>query len=155
MWQDLRRIFDGLGEAAEVRTIVLAGNGGNFSAGADLGEFATVRATVALAKAYEETEMAALRAILACPKPTIAQIEGYAVGGGCAVALACDIRVADSNATFFIPAGKLGNCLQHARMWAAAAPGRAGQRQNHPVRRRSPGCGRSRPAPAGRLGRRH
>jgi enoyl-CoA hydratase/carnithine racemase len=108
MWQELPRIFAELGDDADVRTIVITGSGGNFSAGADLGEFATVRATVELATRYEETEIAALHAILLCPKPVIAQIEGYAVGGGCAVALACDIRIADRGATFFIPAGRLG-----------------------------------------------
>lgn len=108
MWQGLRDIFGELSRAPEVRSILLTGAGGHFSAGADLGEFATVRATVALGLAYEDAEKAALLAILECSKPTIAQIQGYTIGGGCAVALACDFRIAHSDAIFFIPAGRLG-----------------------------------------------
>jgi enoyl-CoA hydratase/carnithine racemase len=108
MWQGLRECFEEFSQDAKVRCVVLAGSGGHFSAGADLGEFPTVRATPALAAAYEATEEAALLAILACTKPTIAQIEGYAIGGGCAVMLACDFRIAQDNAVFFIPAGRLG-----------------------------------------------
>jgi len=108
MWHGLRAIFEELGRAQDVRSILLTGSGGHFSAGADLSEFATLRATVALGLAYEEAEKAALHAILECGKPTIAQIEGYAIGGGCAVALACDFRIAGSGAIFFIPAGRLG-----------------------------------------------
>ncbi len=54
MWHGLRAIFEELGRAQDVRSILLTGGGGHFSAGADLSEFATLRATVALGLAYEE-----------------------------------------------------------------------------------------------------
>src|ERR1700694_5796280 len=82
MWHELRIIFDHLSRVPEVRSVVLTGSGGHFSAGADLSEFAKVRATAELGQAYEEAETAALVAISECGKPTIAQIEGYAIGGG-------------------------------------------------------------------------
>src|SRR5260370_42171528 len=86
MWHGLRAIFEELGRAQDVRSILLTGSGGHFSAGADLSEFATLRATVALGLAYEEAEKTALHAILQCGQPTIAPIAGYAVRGGPPVA---------------------------------------------------------------------
>jgi enoyl-CoA hydratase/carnithine racemase len=87
---------------------VLTGSGAHFSAGADIAEFATVRADAAKGQQYEDAEEKALLAVLNCPKPVIAEVSGFAVGGACALALACDFRVAHRNATFFIPAGRLG-----------------------------------------------
>jgi len=108
MWQGLKRIFDALSEEPEVRAVILTGAGGNFSAGGDISEFATARSTVEAGTFYERAEEEALLAILHCGKPTIAEIAGFAIGGACAVALACDFRVADAAASFFIPAGRLG-----------------------------------------------
>src|SRR5207302_9087034 len=95
MWQGLKSIFDELSRSDEVRAVILSGSGGNFSAGADIGELATMRETVELGTIYEHAEEEALLAVMNCSKPTIAQIAGYAVGGGCALALACDFRIAD------------------------------------------------------------
>ena len=106
-----------------MRAVILTGSGGNFSAGGDISEFATVRATVEAGTFYEHAEEDALLAVLHCGKPTIAEISGFAIGGACALALACDFRVADCGASFFIPAGRLRHCLQQARERAASAPG--------------------------------
>jgi enoyl-CoA hydratase/carnithine racemase len=57
---------------------------------------------------YERAEEEALLAVLHCGKPTVAEISGFAIGGACALALACDFRVADVGASFFIPAARLG-----------------------------------------------
>jgi enoyl-CoA hydratase/carnithine racemase len=108
MWQGLKAIFDELSQARDVRAVILTGSGGNFSAGGDISEFATVRATVEAGTFYEHAEEEALLAVLHCGKPTVAEISGFAIGGACALALACDFRVADDGASFFIPAGRLG-----------------------------------------------
>lgn len=108
MWRDLARIFADLGTRDGVRALVLTGAGGNFCAGADISEFATVRADAAMGEVYEATADAATRAIRDCPRPTIAAVSGYAMGGGCGVALACDFRIADATARMGIPAARLG-----------------------------------------------
>jgi enoyl-CoA hydratase/carnithine racemase len=108
MWQGLKAIFDELSEARDVRAVILSGSGGNFSAGGDISEFAVVRATVEAGTFYEHAEEQALLAVLNCGKPTIAEISGFAIGGACALMLACDFRVADAGASLFIPAGRLG-----------------------------------------------
>ena len=108
MWRRLKAIFDGLSEDRGVRAVILTGSGGNFSAGGDISEFASVRASVEAGTFYEHAEEDALLAIIHCGKPTIAEISGFAIGGACALALACDFRVADYGASFFIPAGRLG-----------------------------------------------
>ena len=107
MWRELGTIFEDLGSQADIRCVILTGTGGHFSSGADISEFSTVRADAASGAAYERAGEHALEALTRCPKPTIAQISGYAVGGGCGLALGCDLRVADRTAKIGIPAGKL------------------------------------------------
>ncbi len=91
-----------------VRVIVVRGEGARaFSAGADISEFATAR-TGEAAAAYDDLNNAAFAALLGCSKPTIAMIHGHCLGGGLAIALCCDLRLADEAAQFAIPAAKLG-----------------------------------------------
>jgi enoyl-CoA hydratase/carnithine racemase len=108
MWQRLGSLFRELGEDGEVRTVILTGAGGHFGAGADIGEFETVRANAKAAEEYEHAGEAAMLAIRDCPKPVIAQISGACVGGGLALALVCDFRIADETARMGIPAARLG-----------------------------------------------
>lgn len=101
-----------LAEAAElpgIRVLVLRGAGTRaFSAGADIGEFAAVRTTPEQAAAYDEAVLAAETALAGFPMPTIAAVHGYCYGGGCGLALACDIRLAARAARFAITPAKLG-----------------------------------------------
>ncbi|WP_024573674.1 MULTISPECIES: enoyl-CoA hydratase-related protein [unclassified Afipia] len=107
MWRDVARIFSELGRAPTVRAIVLTGAGGNFSVGADVSEFAAVRSNVESSAAYEVAVDASSDAIAGVPKPVIAVIEGYCLGGGCHLSMACDFRFTHSDASIGIPAAKL------------------------------------------------
>lgn len=107
MWRDMARIFGELGADAAVRAIILTGAGGNFSVGADVTEFAQVRATDKQSADYEIAVDGSSDAIMAVPKPVIAVIEGYCLGGGCHLSMACDFRFVHSDAAIGIPAAKL------------------------------------------------
>ena len=107
-WRDLAAAFRSLAETRDVRLVVLTGAAGHFCAGADISEFARVRADSAGGAAYEREVAACYEAIRALPQPSVAAIAGSCVGGGCAIALCCDFRVMHSGARFGIPATKLG-----------------------------------------------
>lgn len=109
MWREVGRIFENLGADPNIRAIVLTGAGGAFCAGADISEFAAVRATIEDGRQYEAAVDASHVAISRCSKPTIAAISGPCFGGGVALALSCDFRVADRTAYFAIPAARLSN----------------------------------------------
>jgi enoyl-CoA hydratase/carnithine racemase len=109
MWHELHRVFTELAKTPDVRAIVLTGSGGAFCAGADISEFAVVRATIEDGRAYEAAVDKVHLAIAASPKPTIAAVCGPCFGGGVALALSCDFRVADASAYFAIPAARLSN----------------------------------------------
>lgn len=93
----------------EVKVLVLRGATPEaFAAGADIGEFEEVYASAATARAYHRLVHAAYDAIAFLEKPTIAMVQGVCFGGGCALALCCDLRYADESATFCIPPARLG-----------------------------------------------
>ncbi|MBV9782913.1 MAG: enoyl-CoA hydratase/isomerase family protein [Acidisphaera sp.] len=108
MWQRLGLVFRGLDADQRVRVVVLTGAGGHFSGGADIAEFATVRADDVGNQLYDEAADATTRAIRDCGKPTIAAVHGFGVGGGCGLALACDLRVGDATTRMGIPAAQRG-----------------------------------------------
>lgn len=109
MWREIARVADGLGKDESVRAVVFRGAGTEaFASGADISEFNEVRKDVATAQAYNTETEAAYRAVRRCPKPTVAMIYGFCMGGGMALAMACDLRFAAEGAKFGIPAGRLG-----------------------------------------------
>ncbi len=108
MWRELAAIFTRLGADGDVRAVVLTGSGGHFCAGADIGEFGDVRRGPDDVTIYEQAVDGATRALIALPKPTIAAIMGSCIGGGSGLAIACDFRIAATDARFGIPAAKLG-----------------------------------------------
>jgi enoyl-CoA hydratase/carnithine racemase len=92
-----------------VKVLVVRGAGRRaFASGADISEFDQVRANAETARAYNEHVAAAERALEGLSKPTIAMVHGYCIGGGCGLALACDLRFADEQASFAITPAKLG-----------------------------------------------
>jgi enoyl-CoA hydratase/carnithine racemase len=108
MWRELGHLFLELNARDDIRVIILTGAGDNFCAGADISEFSKVRRDVESGQIYEAAVEAANLAIRDCGKPTIAAISGYAIGGGCGLALACDFRIADRTARMGITAARLG-----------------------------------------------
>jgi enoyl-CoA hydratase/carnithine racemase len=100
---------------ADLRVLLLRGAGGKaFVAGTDISQFQSFRDREDGIK-YEERLDRVLDRLERVSKPTIAQVQGVAVGGGCAIALTCDLRVATPESTFGIPIARtLGNCLSAA-----------------------------------------
>lgn len=107
MWKGMAATFDELGRDAEIRAIILTGAGGHFSVGADVSEFGTVRRDAAESTAYEVAVDACSDAIAGAPQPVIAVLEGYCLGGGCHLAMACDFRFAHADAELGIPSANL------------------------------------------------
>lgn len=109
MWQDLPRQFARFENDVDIRVVLLTGEGARaFVSGADISEFKQQRHSQAGVSAYETQVARALEYIRSFPKPVIARINGPCIGGGLALALACDIRIAVDTAQFGIPAAKLG-----------------------------------------------
>jgi enoyl-CoA hydratase/carnithine racemase len=109
MWRALPPLLGALAGDDRVRVVVLRGAGDlPFASGADIAEFETVRADAAGGRAYEAANEAAFRALALCPKPVLAMIRGHCLGGGVGLAVSCDLRVAEAEATFGIPAARLG-----------------------------------------------
>jgi len=107
MWKGIAEIFKQLGENREVRAIIFTGADGNFSVGADVSEFAAVRSSARDSADYEVAVDASSDAIAGVPQPVIAVVEGYCLGGGCHLSMACDFRFADPTAQFGIPSANL------------------------------------------------
>lgn len=109
MWRGVPEAIAGLAADPTIRVVVLRGAGEKtFVSGADISEFAAKRAAGDAQAAYNATTDAATAAIQACPKPTLAMLRGFCIGGGLGLALSCDLRVAAQGTRFAIPAAKLG-----------------------------------------------
>jgi len=109
MWREIARVSGEIGKDDRVRAVVFRGAGTEaFASGADISEFKEVRKDTATAQAYNRETEAAYRAVRGCPKPTVAMIYGFCMGGGMALAMACDLRFAAEGAKFGIPAARLG-----------------------------------------------
>jgi enoyl-CoA hydratase len=127
-------MYDGLVDACErvdgdagIRVLVLKGAGGAFVSGTDISQFTGFRSRED-AIGYERRLDAVIDRLERVKVATIAQVQGVATGGGCAIALACDLRVCTGEARFGMPIARtLGNCLSaanYARMLDAIGPGR-------------------------------
>jgi enoyl-CoA hydratase/carnithine racemase len=111
-WRRIAALFTDLRGEPGLACVVVRGAGERaFGAGADIHEFPQVRMSPQAAVDYNESVAAALRAVAQLPQPVIAMIGGLAVGGGCELAAACDVRLAGARARFGIPIGRLGVTL--------------------------------------------
>ena len=100
----------------ETRVLVIRGAGGVFAAGTDIAQFAAFT-TADDGIAYERRLDAVIDRLERVSRVTIAAVDGAAVGGGCAIALACDLRICSTRARFGVPVARtLGNCLSPANL---------------------------------------
>jgi len=108
MWADIPVKLNQLRQDGSLRALIVTGDGEHFAAGADISEFGTLYATSESAAKISADIQRAFVALAEFPIPTIAMIRGACVGGGCGLALCCDIRFADRTAKFAITPAKLG-----------------------------------------------
>lgn len=109
MWQTITRLMREVEEDPDVKVVIVRGvNETAFCAGADISEFEERRLDYDDASYYNQQIELAETALMKCKVPTIAMIHGFCIGGGCEIALACDMRFAASNGLFGITAAKIG-----------------------------------------------
>ena len=109
MWEAIPGILDEFENDPAIRVVVVTGAGDKaFVSGADISEFDKVRSTPQQVAHYDKIGEVANARLTKCSKPTIARIRGYCIGGGLAVSLTCDIRIASDNSKFGVPAARLG-----------------------------------------------
>ena len=109
MWQALTSTLEAYAVDPEVRVIILKGAGEKaFVAGADISQFKEKRSSAEAVQEYNSTADRAGQTLQNSPKPTIAMVRGYCIGGGTAIAVGCDVRIVSEDAKFGVPAAKLG-----------------------------------------------
>jgi enoyl-CoA hydratase/carnithine racemase len=127
MYEALVDVCERVDDDPDVRVLILRGAGGTFVSGTDIGQF-TAFEKPGDGIAYERQLDEVMDRLERVTKPTVAQVEGVAAGGGCAIALACDLRVCTPDARFGVPIARtLGNCLSaanHARILDLVGPAR-------------------------------
>ncbi|VCU68843.1 Methylmalonyl-CoA decarboxylase [Pigmentiphaga humi] len=117
MWEAVPPLLDAARGDDRVRLVVFSGAGGKaFVSGADISQFEDMRAAREAVTRYEAMAEGTLMAIHDFPKPTLACISGYCIGGGVNVAISCDIRIASDNSVFSIPAARLGLGYRYSAM---------------------------------------
>ena len=118
MYEELKRICDELARNSDIRVAIFRGAGDKaFVSGSDIQQFVDLKEN----EAYEVAVDAIFHSLQHLPIPTIALIEGLAVGSGLLIATACDFRISTEDARFGIPVAKtLGNCLSPSNLsWIA------------------------------------
>ena len=109
MWEGFGEALTSLRDDDSVRVVILRGAGGKaFVSGADISQFEKTRHNAAASEQYSRRSAAQRELLATYPKPTIACIQGFCLGGGLQVAMLADIRIASVDSAFGIPAAKLG-----------------------------------------------
>ena len=109
MWEAAQGILADFAADKAVRVVVVSGAGGKaFVSGADISKFESERSSKEAIDRYNIAVDKANTAVYEFPKPTIAMIRGYCIGGGVGLALCCDLRICSDNSKFGVPAAKLG-----------------------------------------------
>ena len=108
MWDALEKFLKQFIEDSNIRVIVLEGAGGkSFVSGADISKFDKERSTKEAVLSYNKRTHKVYELLETFPKPTIAKINGYCIGGGLNLAVCCDIRICSEKSKFAMPAAKL------------------------------------------------
>jgi enoyl-CoA hydratase len=109
MWEAASGFLADFAADKAIRVVVLTGAGGKaFVSGADISKFESERSSKDAVERYNAAVDRANTAVYEFPKPTIAMIRGYCIGGGVGLALCCDLRICSDNSKFGVPAAKLG-----------------------------------------------
>lgn len=109
MWETVSETLARFVADDNVRVVVLTGAGGKaFVSGADISKFESERSTAEAVERYNASVERINASIYDCPKPTIAMIRGFCMGGGLGLAMCCDIRICSDHSRFALPAAKLG-----------------------------------------------
>ncbi len=114
MYDALDRACEAADQDDRIRVLIIRGSGGAFAAGTDIAQFSSF-ASGADGVAYERRLDALVDRLERVRVPTIAEVDGPAVGGGCLIAAVCDLRICSDRARFGVPVARtLGNCLSLA-----------------------------------------
>jgi enoyl-CoA hydratase/carnithine racemase len=109
MWAGMAAALDLFEADASVRCVVLTGAGDKaFVSGADISQFDKMRSDADAQREYSKQTAGGRLKLASFPKPVIAEIRGFCMGGGLGIAMSCDIRIAAEGSQFGIPAAKLG-----------------------------------------------
>jgi enoyl-CoA hydratase len=109
MWDGMATALDVFEQDASVRCVVLEGAGGKaFVSGADISQFEKSRSDADAQKEYGRLTQGGREKLANFPKPVIAKIQGFCMGGGLGIAMSCDMRIAGEGSEFGIPAARLG-----------------------------------------------
>lgn len=109
MWEGLGQILQGFEADPAIRVVILTGAGDKaFVSGADISQFEQQRGDAEARAEYDRKTTFGRRVFEAFTKPTIARIQGFCIGGGLAIAMATDLRIASEDSQFGIPAARLG-----------------------------------------------
>lgn len=108
MWRRMIELLAMAEDDSSIRVLIVSGTGNTFAAGADIEEMKAVFDDPEIAATIADVTHTAQKALYRFSKPTVAMIRGACVGGGCGIALCCDLRFADASAKLGIPPGKLG-----------------------------------------------
>jgi enoyl-CoA hydratase/carnithine racemase len=109
MWEAAAGFLEDFKNDKTIRVVVVTGAGGKaFVSGADISKFESERSNKEAIERYNIAVDKANTAVYEFPKPTIAMIRGYCIGGGVGLALCCDLRICSDNSKFGVPAAKLG-----------------------------------------------
>jgi enoyl-CoA hydratase/carnithine racemase len=128
MWRALPAIRSAIEAREDALVVLVEGEGGHFSVGADISEFDEVYRDAAAARDYGDAVQGGLKSLIELDRPTIAVLQGNAVGGGLGLALACDLRFCAADAYLAITPAKLGLVYGHAetrRLVELVGPSRA------------------------------
>jgi len=128
MWRALPAIRAAIEARRDALVVIVEGEGGHFSVGADISEFDEVYRDAAATRDYGDAIQDGLKALIGLDRPTIAVLQGNAIGGGLGLALACDLRFCAADAYLAVTPAKLGLVYGHAetrRLVELVGPSRA------------------------------